>query len=142
MKFLFIIILFGLFLQANCLFAFWQAGHNNVSYYKCIKPTVNNRVILILSDRQDKIYQDDLQNIQDALDAGLVVELVNFPTRCQPLDEGLKNLSKNLAGKPIDRFWGRESIMSMERLHSRRQLPIFAIGSLNSLEESWFKSLS
>ena len=113
MKLLIVIILFASLLQANSLFTFWQTGHHNVSYFKCIKPTANGRIILTLSYRQDQIYQSDLQNIQNALDAGLAVELVNFPTRCQPLEEGLKNLSRTLAGKPIDRIWialGEESL--------------------------------
>ena len=46
-----------------------------------------------------------LENIQNALDAGLTVEVVISPRRCRTVDEDVQFLGRSLKGKPIDRFW-------------------------------------
>ena len=112
MKLLFVIILLGLFLQANCLFTYYQPRLLNSTYYKCIKPTVNGRIILFFIYYEGDILPDCQENIQRAIDAGLTVELVILPSRCWPIDEELEFLATSFEGKNIDRFWvGLEEVV-------------------------------
>ena len=105
MKSLPVIILLGLFLQANCLFTYYQPALLKSTYYKCIKPTVNGRIILFFFYYEGDILPDCQENFQNAIDAGLAVELVITPSRCWPIDEELRFLAKSFDGKRIDRFW-------------------------------------
>ena len=105
MKLLVVIILLSIFSQSHCLFTFYQPGLLNSTYYKCIKPTVNGRIILVFLYYEDKIFPGCQENIQSAIDAGLAVEIALAPTRCWPIDEELRFLVKSFEGKKIDRFW-------------------------------------
>lgn len=105
-----IIILFGvlgLFLHASSLnlYSMPPSTFNQpVSYYQCIRWSVNNRIIIPF---RYYIYyvEPDLENIKNALAAGLNVEIIITPTRCRDADEEIAFLLEKLEGVAIDRFW-------------------------------------
>lgn len=72
MRLLPVIILLGHILQTGCLYTFYESEFQNTSYYKCIKPTTNGRIILPF-DYDLPFY---LRNIESAQEAGLSVELI------------------------------------------------------------------
>lgn len=96
-----IIILFGvlgLFLNASSLnlYSMPPSTFNQpVSYYQCIRWSVNNRIIIPF---RYYIYyvEPDLENIKNALAAGLNVEIIITPTRCRDADEELLSCWRNL----------------------------------------------
>lgn len=61
MKKLSIIILLGLLLfQTNCLFTFFQVALKNTTYYKCLKSSINGRIILLYAYDKAEV---DVENL-------------------------------------------------------------------------------
>lgn len=105
MKLLSIIILLTILTHTNTLYTFYQQFTQNTSYYKCLKPTSNDRIILRYIYSFNETNQTFIQNINNALEAGMNVELVIAPTRCRSVGEELDFLVKSLEGKNIEKFW-------------------------------------
>ena len=57
-----LVILVGL-IQADCLFAFYQYQYQNTTYYKCVKPTTNGRITVLLLYYQDNVDMDYFKNL-------------------------------------------------------------------------------
>lgn len=66
MRVVFVINLLTLLLQAGCSFSFYQPMLQNVTYYKCIKPTVNDKVVTYFRYFTDFVDPNSLQNMRNA----------------------------------------------------------------------------
>lgn len=53
----------------------------------------------------DQIRPDDVQNMQNALSAGLKIDAVIAPYRCRPLDQEMEFIKANIKFGVIERFW-------------------------------------
>lgn len=91
--------------QTSCLFTFYTPFSHPTTYYKCIQPSVNNRIILLFRYYQDEIEEEDPVNVQNALKAGLNVEVLIFPIQRRPIDQELAFLVRTFERISIDRFW-------------------------------------
>lgn len=104
-SYIYAIILFGVVLETYSFFAYYQGFPQNTSYYKCIKPTTNGRVIVFLPYFHDQIIPGYLENLKNAVEAELTVEVAIIASRCEPIDKEIGLLKGWLSGINIDRFW-------------------------------------
>lgn len=105
MRVLVIIILLAISSPNNCLFAYFSIGPADTSYYRCIKQTVNGRINLQSPYENDEVNPRLLTNVDNALAAGLTVELLFYVNPCWPIDDMISILSTYVKGKNIDRLW-------------------------------------
>lgn len=87
MKLSLVIILLGLFFLTNGTFIFTDWYFTPKSTFECMRPSVNNRLIIPFRYCLYDIDNNDLWNLKNATDAGLTLELVIGPTRCREPDE-------------------------------------------------------
>lgn len=72
---------------ANCGNLIYVSGHQPVAFYQCYKQSGLNQVILLLDSTYPNIDASDVQNIQNAKNAGLSVEVLLNPCRSRPAED-------------------------------------------------------
>ena len=106
MKLLLVLNLLGLLLSVSCKFVFFERNLQNATFYKCIKPTVGDLIMLFLDyDSEYNIDRTSLENIQNAQSVDLDVELVYLPHRCRDTDKEIEFLQKGVDLSTIGRIW-------------------------------------
>lgn len=101
MKIFAVILLLLALTQTNSAFTFYQTSLQNTTYYKCIKSTTSDKIIVPFIYLHNDVDYRFMENIQSALEAELAVEIVIVPTRCWTIEEEFTFLIEQFGGLKI-----------------------------------------
>ena len=85
--------------------AFYSSELHTISYYQCYKQSGFDKIAVELYYENGVINTEDVQNYENAFNAGLGVELVLSPNRCQPVDRELEFLKDNINFGGFGELW-------------------------------------